>query len=405
MQKINLVIFPLHDWKKCEKEGFRTRDAHFILEFEKSPLVEKMLIIDRPISIPEMLLKKQWWRVKSGKKISRNFDTCITQVSEKIYVLDILSFDIIRPIFMKKKWWQYIFKQRVIINEVEETIDYLKLDDFVLFLWNPMSEGVIGKLGEKLLVFDAIDNWLTHPELNYANKEIEQGYQKIKEKADLIFTVSESLKSFFENNQNNVYCISNGVDIDYFRRQEGGDIPKDIRGITKPIVGYAGKIQDRIDVDLVKFLAKKLTQVSFVFIGQVINRKTIRSLLQYKNLHYLGDKHYSLLPQYLSWFDICIIPHKVSGITLSMSPLKIYEYLASGKPVVSTNVAGVDDFKHVITIAETNEEFLLGIKKYIQVLSQENDLSEKLKKSITVDHFWSTKANKMIDMIVDSYKT
>ena len=63
-KKINLVIFPLHDWKKCEREGFRTRDAHLILEFEKNSLVEKILIVDRPISSPEMLVKKCWWKVK-----------------------------------------------------------------------------------------------------------------------------------------------------------------------------------------------------------------------------------------------------------------------------------------------------------------------------------------------------
>ncbi|MEW6558533.1 MAG: glycosyltransferase, partial [Elusimicrobiota bacterium] len=350
---MNLVILPLHDWKKCEREGFRTRDAHLMLEFEKLPEIEKILIIDRPISLPEMLLKECWWKVKNGTVIYKGINNCLSQVSEKTFVLDYFSFDILKPLILKKRWWGYIFKQSHVIKAMKYAIAYLQFHNFILFLWNPLSEGIIGKLGENLLVFDAIDNWLEHPELNYAKKEIEQGYQKIKKEADLIFTVSESLKSFFIDSKNEVYCISNGVNIDYFRTQKIENIPEDMKNITKPIVGYAGKIQDRIDVDLVEFVAENLPQINFAFIGQIINKKTIKSLLQYKNIHYLGDKHYSLLPRYLSFFDICIIPHKVSTLTVSMNPLKLYEYLAAVKPVVTTNIAGVNVFKDIIIIAKT----------------------------------------------------
>lgn len=405
MIRIDLVIFPLHDWKKCEIEGFRTRDAHLILEFEKNPSVEKILIIDRPISIPEMLSKRCWWRVKKGKIIYENFNTHLTQISEKIFVLDYLSFNILRPLILRKKWWHYVFEQCSIVNAIKSALVHLQFHDFVLFLWNPLSTAVIGKFGEKLLVFDAIDNWLVHPELNYAKEEIEQGYQKIRKETDLIFTVSESLKSFFEDNRTtNVHCISNGANIDYFQTQKDGDVPKDIRNIIKPIVGYAGKIQDRIDIDLMKFLAQNLPDINFVFIGQIINRKTIKSLLRYRNVHYLGDKHYSLLSKYLLSFDVCIIPHKVSTLTASMDPLKLYEYLAAGKPVVTTNIAGVKVFNDIITIAKTKEEFLEGIKKYLQMLKQGVNISEKLKSRISEEHSWSNKAKKIIDLIIKKWK-
>ena len=398
MHKLNLVVCPFHDWKKCEKEGFRTRDAHLILEFEKNPLVEKILVVDRPISIPEMILKKGWWRTKEGKIIYKSQGICLTQISEKIFVLDLFSLDILMPLILRKKWWYYIFNQPFVIKAIKFAIGYLQFNNFILFLWNPISSGVIGKLDDKLLVFDAIDNLLAHPELNYAKKEIDQGYRMIKKEADLIFTVSESLKSFFESSRDDVYCIPNGVDVDFF--YSFTEMAQDIKNIAHPIIGYAGKIQDRIDVELMGFLSTCLPDVNFVFIGQVINRKTIKLLLQYENVHYLGDKHYSLLPQYLSCFDICIIPHKVSELTSSMNPLKIYEYLAAGRPVVTTNIAGVDVFRDIITIAKTKEEFLNGIERYIQAINQGNDISGKLMKSITPDHYWSTKANKMVDLII-----
>jgi len=397
---LNIIIFPLHDWKKCEREGFRTRDAHLILEFGKNPLVEKILIIDRPISIPEMLSKRRWWRVKKGTIIHKRMNACLTQISEKIYALDYFSFNILKPLFLKRRWWDYIFRQRSIAEAIESALEHLRFHNFVLFLWNPLSRGVIGKLGEELLVFDAVDNWLEHPELNYAKREIKEGYEEIKKEADLIFTVSHSLKSFFEENRTNVYCIPNGVDINFFQIDRKGNIPRDIKNVSPPIVGYAGKIQERIDVSLMGFLAENLPGINFVFIGQIINRKTIKSLLRYKNIHYLGDKHYSLLSYYLSCFDICIIPHKISRLTLSMNPIKLYEYLAAGKPVVTTDIAGAEIFKDCIVISKSKEEFLEGIKRYIDESKEGKNLSENVRKNISRSCSWHSKAKEMVGLMV-----
>ena len=396
---LNIIIFPLHDWKKCEKEGFRTRDAHLMLEFGKSSLVENILVIDRPISVSEMLLKRRWWRVRKGNIIYKKMNACLTQTSEKIHVLDCFSFGILKPLFLRRRWWDYIFRQRFILEEIKSALEYLQFHNFVLFLWNPLSGGVIGKLGEELLVFDAVDNWLEHPELSYARKEIEEGYDKIKKEADLIFTVSDSLKLFFKENRAYVYHIPNGVDIDFFQIDGKINIPSDIINISPPIVGYAGKIQERIDVSLMGFLAEKLPGINFVFIGQTINKRTVKSLLRYRNIHYLGDKHYSLLPYYLACFDICIIPHKMSRLTLSMDPIKLYEYLAAGKPVVTTDIAGVEAFKSCVVISKSKEEFLKGIKRYTDKSKREKELPDNSITNTLETSSWKSKAEEMISLM------
>ncbi len=402
--KLNLVILPLHDWRKCEREGFRTRDGHLMLEFEKNPLIGTILVINRPITLPEMVSKRQWWKIKSGKSIYTKNNICLTQVTPKLFVLDYFCSDILKVLYLKKRWWGNVFQRREVKTAIKNAIDYLKMKNFILFLWNPVCTGIIGSLGEKVFIFDAIDNWLEHKELNYDRVELESGYQKIREKADLIFTNSRSLADFLGEGRDNVTHIPNGVDIDYFYTSEKKALLPDIEKINRPIIGYAGKIQDRIDVDLVNYLIRNLPQASFVFIGQKVNKDTLNALLRHKNIYYLGDKHYSLLPQYLSYFDIGIIPHKISALTASMDPLKLYEYLAAGKPVVTTNIAGVDVFKDVITIARTKEEFLEGIKKYIQELSQDAGLAEKLRKKITPEFCWSSKARKMVDLMITKMK-
>ena len=112
----------MHDWIKCEKEGFRTRDAHLIKCFEKNRNVNKILVIDRPLTIPEILLKKKFWRVRNGKVIKKSPSSFLTKVSEKIYVLDIFSYDIIKPLIYKRDWWDYIFKKSSIIVNIGITI-------------------------------------------------------------------------------------------------------------------------------------------------------------------------------------------------------------------------------------------------------------------------------------------
>lgn len=123
MLPIDLIIFPMHDWKKCEREGFRTRDAHLIQHFEKNRKVRRVLVIDRPTTLPEMILKKRHWKVKSGRIVKRTPFTSLTKVSKKVYVLDIFSWDLIKPLILRRDWWNYIFrKDRVIRKNAEENI-------------------------------------------------------------------------------------------------------------------------------------------------------------------------------------------------------------------------------------------------------------------------------------------
>lgn len=402
---MNLVIFPLHDWQKCKREGFRTRDAHLILEFEKAPDIEKILIIDRPVSIAEMLIKKKWWRVPTGKVLYKQARACLTQVSDKIFVLDILSYDLLRPLILRRRWWSHIFDRAFVIDAIKSAIARTKLGNFILFLWNPLSAGIIGKLEETMVVFDAVDNWLEHPQFKQAGKEVSIGYQKIRDKADLIFTVSEELKTVFGNSSNRVHPVPNGVDPEFFYIKEEV-VPPDMKNIPMPIVGYAGKIQERIDIELIDYLSRELPNVSYVFIGQVLNNKVVKQLIRCKNVYYLGDKHYSLLPQYLNSFDICIIPHKVTSLTASMNPLKYYEYLAAGKPVVSTNVVGIKAIGGFVSIAETKETFSEHVKKYINMLDKKGrkSLSSQIKESIPPDFSWTDVAQKMVQQIGENWE-
>lgn len=397
--KFDLLIFPLHDWKKCLKEGFRTRDAHLIQEFEKNPAVRNILIVDRPVSPLEMAVKRYWWLVRDGRLIYKKGCTALTRISEKIHVLDMLSFEFLKPLVMKKQWWSYKYLHRNTVEEIKNALKELSFDNTVLFIWHPSLAGQIGKYNEKITVFDALDNWTKHPEVRDGVSDNERGYDMLKEKADIIFTNSVALKDFMTGAKSQVYCIPNGVSPDVFKENSNNDVPGDMKYIKKPVIGYAGKLAQRIDIELIKYLAEKMKEASFVLVGPVLNKSWVYSLYRLKNVYLLGDKHYTLLPQYLNAFDICTIPHNTGELENDGDPIKLYEYLAAGKPVVTTDIAGVDEFKDVITIARNREEFYEGLKRILKSLHEQSVIPQKLRDRVTKRYFWSTKAEFMITKI------
>jgi len=398
--RMDIVFLPTHSWTKCEAEGFRTRDAHLLLEFEKSPLIRRILVVDRPTSLAEILGKGRYWRPKSGQLVYRKGRVFLIRISDRIYVLDIVSLGLLRPMIQRQRWWYRQFKRPYVITAIHGALTYLDFHNHVLFLANPLNLGAVGKIGERMLVFDATDNLLKHAYMKNVKIEVERGYELLRRKADIIFANSEPLTSFMNEGRTDVFCVRNGVNLEIFNRNLSGHIPYDIQPIHRPIIGYAGKINKRLDIGLLEFVVGEVPEASFVFIGQMMDYRWFKPLLKFSNVYYLGDKHYSMLPAYLSAFDICSVPHNVGINEHDGDIIKAYEYLAIGKPVVSTGVVGIDSFKHLIFVAQTKEEFLSGVRKYLQMGREEREeMSRRIRDSIPYSWTWESRANRIIDYI------
>jgi len=107
----------------------------------------------------------------------------------------------------------------------------------------------------------------------------------------------------------------------------------------KPIIGYIGTIAPWVDMRLINTMARSLPNYEFVIIGPLLKQPGL-ALLN-KNMYYLGHRHYSVLPQYLSNFSYCLIPFKMTEMTKGVNPIKLWEYLASGIPILSTPIPEV----------------------------------------------------------------
>lgn len=393
---MDLIVFPFVDLKKCQVEGFRTRDAHLIEELSKDDRINSILVIDRPISIVEILFKRRWWKVKGGDVLYQHKNACLTRLSPKVYVLDIIVLDVLTPVVLKHAWITRIFSNKKIQKYISDAINYLSLSDYGLFAFSPLAYPVLGGFNEKYSVFFAVDNWLEHPQLSSGKKVVEIGYEKFKKNADVIITTSHKLSDFFDRAQKKVFTVFNGVDKERFKCADYG-VPHDLVSIKARKVGYAGKIQERLDIELVKYLAADNEDVVFVFIGEVTSKRHFDELKGVPNVIYLGDKHYDDLPKYLCAFDLCIIPHVINCLSESMSPLKLYEYLAADKDVVTTSVSGLEDVTEKVVIARNKEEFSMAIK---------NRLAAKSSKAFDVPYEWSwrAKCDKILSIVTTTVK-
>jgi len=214
--------------------------------------------------------------------------------------------------------------------------------------------------------------------------------------ADIVFTGGKSLYESKKEMHYNVYCFPSSVDEAHFAQARNGiAIPEDIAGIKWPIVGYFGVIDERIDLDLIRESARKLPDVSFVMIGPLAKIDD-SDLPKANNIHYLGMKSYDVLPAYLKAFDIAMMPFALNDATKFISPTKTLEYMAAGKPIISTKIKDVvRDYSHCVKIIETPEEFCHAISA-VKENSTERVISYK---EILKNTSWDTTAEKMKTII------
>src|SRR6185369_8619728 len=178
--------------------------------------------------------------------------------------------------------------------------------------------------------------------------------------ADVVFTGGRKLFESKSQHHSNCHFYGCGVDIDHFgkARLPETPIPDDVGQLRKPILGFFGVVDERMDYELVAKLADANPNSSVVIIGPAIKVEEA-SLPKRPNLHWLGGRDYAQLPSYCKAFDVCLMPFALNEATEYINPTKALEYMATGRNIVSTPVADVvRNFGSVVRIAHTHDEFI-----------------------------------------------
>jgi len=362
--KYQILMFNMSYWQQFKAE-IRNRNYFILQELLKRSEVKKIIAVDYlPVDLKLKIksLKKGIW-----------YNQC-HQINKKLTVCSIIK---IKKI--DKYLEQVLFSGSFFLN--------CKL---IIWSYFPLYIGYFDFFKADLTVFDAVDNWLAHPSYKKKRQKLQTNYQKIKQKTDLIFTVSKDLKNQLFANRKNVFYIPNGVNIKIKEKNKKNQ---------QIIIGYVGTIQSRVDFNLINQVIKNHLDKKFIFVGPVWPDAEISKIKKFKNVHFTGRVPYSKLPDYLSQFDIGIIPHKINQLTCSMNPMKFYEYLAFGLPIIATQQ--IIKNPNLLYYAKSAEQFSKLINKALAENSQK--LINKRKK-FAKKKSWTQKVNRMMQIINQNVK-
>jgi len=249
---------------------------------------------------------------------------------------------------------------------------------------------IIKNLNHKALVYDCLDEisgFEGHSDVIPFEKDL-------IERANLVLCTAERLYKRCLSDNPNSYLIPNAVDFDHFKLALDDQvfIPNDIKEIHKPIIGYIGCISSWFDMDLLIEVATENSGCSFVIIGPISCRMPTQTEIP-TNIYFLGKRHYCDLPRYLRQFDVGIIPFKITPLTLSTDPVKLYEYFAAGIPVVSTELPEIFKYKPTVAIATDRKEF----SEQIRLALEKKDIKPYLE--IAMANTWDVRCKKIMELL------
>jgi glycosyltransferase involved in cell wall biosynthesis len=219
-------------------------------------------------------------------------------------------------------------------------------------------------------------------------------------RADMVVVVSQNLYDTKSPSNPNTYLVPNGVNYQAYARALADDwLPESIRTIPRPRLGYSGLIGDRLDLGMLKSMAQAHPEWSLVFLGEarVPNQEAIwQVILTMPNVHYLGKVDISEVPYYLKGFDMGLMPYAQSREADNISPLKLYDYLAAGLPVASTDIPAARQFTPYIHLAQTSQDFMQAVELALADTTHER-VQER--KQVAQAHTWEARVEQLSDLI------
>jgi len=266
-----------------------------------------------------------------------------------------------------------------------------------MFPPHPYMDEITKIIPHTLMVAHIVDNFEKSDD-DWLKKYAADQYPRIQRTADMIITGSHYNQSIFSRDRSNCYFFENAVD--EFFIADPSELPHRKNGLV-PRLGYVGTLSERTDIDLLIYLAQQKPEWSVTLVGhQHIPDHKLESLTALPNVEYRGHILYEEVPRFLQSIDVCLITHKNTEYCQSMSPLKLFQYMASGRPIVATNVDGLDSFKDYISVARTYEEFLQRIEL---ILKTDTIQKSKARIDMAREETWERRIRNMFELVKEQF--
>jgi len=268
----------------------------------------------------------------------------------------------------------------------------------IFWYYTPMAIGTEpAGVEPSLVVYDAMDELA---KFRGAPRTLVEYEARLMREADLVFTGGPSLYRARQGRHPSVHCFPSGVEPAHFAQAACAECRHpELAGSPRPIVGFYGVIDERIDYDLIRGVAAARPEWTLALVGPTA-KVAPADLPQAPNIRYFGMRPYAELPAFLACFDVAILPFARNEATEFISPTKTLEYLAGDKPIVSTPIVDVIDlYGEVVAFAETPEQFVAGIEDCLEEPAEQRQLRRERAQTILARHAWDTIAREMLALM------
>lgn len=358
----------------------------------------RVLYIEPPISIFTLLKYLEKWETLKDmrlgiRKIQNNLYICPTW-----NILPLNRFKFIRTI-----------NKNFVIFQLRRIIKKMNFEHCIL--WHSHNEYLwdfTGCLDERLVVYDCYDKYTGFSGGKGNREEIEEWEKKLTQTADIVFAVSPPLQRYLQRYRDIIYLVTNGVSESFFEERTNTNPLCEnnaLSNIPRPIIGYAGWISYKIDLTILSHIAENRPDWSLVLIGQIdiknVNLGYIKKLKAMPNVHFVGEIPLERVPLYLRKMDVCLLPFKsYEQIDYCSCPLKFWEYMAMGKPIITVKLANIEEYEKsgLLKIADTPEKFVTCISGVLE--SDTAQLAEQ-RRQMARNNTWNHRVEEISRRIIE----
>lgn len=361
----------------------------------------KILCVERPICLtatPFLHTGRFFEWIRGHKSLQRITDNLFV-LTPWVPIHDLIGLEV--PLLAQ-------YNNMIQRYQVRQALKHIGAEDHRLITWiySPYQRHYCQMLHQDLLIYEVYDEyqefvnvrrrkWLVH--------QLRRNERFILQNADIIFTTANNLYRRLTALCPNVFLIPNGADVEHFAHKfQDVPVPPEFGNVPRPIIGFVGKINEQIDYALINKLAIDHPEWSLVFLGHFDGQRSLRRNLDFlqaqsqANIYFWGWRNYADLPRYVHAFDVCLIPFVINTLTQSIYPLKLHEYLAAGKPVVSTDLAELLQFEGLVRIARDADEFELHV---VEALEEHDEDLRQRRLAAARENSWERRAEAVLKAI------
>jgi glycosyltransferase involved in cell wall biosynthesis len=277
---------------------------------------------------------------------------------------------------------------------VKRAVRQLRFPRIISWFVVPHAGSLAGRLSEDMIVYYCIDDYAALPDVD--RKAVARMDEELTRRADQVFVASETLLEAKRSLNQAVAHSPHGVDVGLFQEASNRSLPvaDGAGGLQHPVIGFFGLIEAWIDLELIAFLARSRPAWTFLLVGRVA--VDVGVLGDMPNVVFAGPQPYEELAGWAKAFDVAIIPYRLTEQVLHANPLKLREYLATGKPVVSVSTPEIRQFAEYIGIAEDRGQFLRAIEL---ALTGDSESARKLRMQAVEKMSWDSRVEDVLGVV------